>query len=286
MNRKGYEKRSIFLLLFFVLLSSAALEAQTREDIYIHVRPVIGGTEEENRYFKDNFEMEIRGAHYTVVNAEKEADYIFALRCEKWIDDEGKYKTLIITLINNYDGHEILTYGFDYDSLEEMNYYNLSLVYQGMANLPLNRLLDGNGPTQEERIAAMKDDLDAYKKYQQELRYWQDNRWRNRWLYVTAYGLFGNNVLASPEVDAPRLKSDGTGLDIIRPNGPFGWSPFGDGGLSLEFHFKNYLSAEAGIEISSLSAGDQQLFRFSFPLMLKFFLKPKSGFAITPYAGL
>ncbi|MDR3020726.1 MAG: hypothetical protein LBU66_07470, partial [Treponema sp.] len=133
-------------LVFIGLLSvTTAIFAQTREDIQVHVLPVTG-TPEQAAFFRDNFEMEIKGAGYTTTYIATEADYLFQLEVkpnmisyddgtqEQAPAEEGQF-LLHLTLIRNEDRTEMVAFSFPFTQLEEMYDFNLKLVYEAMANV-------------------------------------------------------------------------------------------------------------------------------------------------------
>ena len=171
-------KKKAILLLF---ISAAAVYSQTREDTGIFVRPVSGGTEEENVYFHDNFIMEIEAARYMIVDSDGEADFSFLLHCVKGEDASGAWKALEITVLEVHGRREIITLSCYYDKLSEMADWNLYPVYHAMANVPLTKQYGTTG--QRETMTVYVDNTDALLKWQR----WEDRRWRNKWIYVTGY---------------------------------------------------------------------------------------------------
>ncbi|GHV78920.1 hypothetical protein AGMMS49944_07110 [Spirochaetia bacterium] len=238
------KKKAILLLL--LIISAAAVYSQTREETKIFVRPVTGGTEEESVYFHDNFIMEIEAARYMIVDSEGEADFAFRLDCVKGLDEFGEWKALEITVLELREGREVITLSCYYDELREMYDWNLYLVYQAMANVPLTKQYASIGQKVRESVY-----IDTSPQVLA-VQAWEDQRWRNKWIYVTGYGSMG-----------------------------FGYG-FG-GGITGEFQFLNWMSVEAGVEIKYNIADPKLL--INVPVLVKFPLKPSRHYMISPYLG-
>ncbi|GHT68241.1 hypothetical protein FACS1894110_15330 [Spirochaetia bacterium] len=254
------------MFVILLLLVSTILYSQNREGISFFVRPVSGGTAEEHEFFHNNFEMEIRGARYKVVDTEDEADFVFSLVCKKGIsadEIQNTWNTLEMTIIDLRDGREIVTYGQEYDDITEMYDWILFMIYQGIANLPILEKNDG-GPVEIRREIYI--DNSARQA-------WEDQRWRNKWIYLTGYGSTGFDYGFSKTHDGEDLANT-----WYIPN------VFG-GGITGEFQFLNWMSVEAGAEIKSSKVDDDPYIVIDFPLTLKFPLKPARHFMISPYLG-
>jgi len=133
-------------LLFAV---TAAAFAQTREDVRIYIPPVAANAEQA-RFFHENFTMEISAAGYTITESEKEADYSMRITVmpnmivytdgtqELAPPDEHQY-ILRISLVRNSDNVVVLSLFHYFTNMEEMYEYNLYLIYQAMANVPMTK---------------------------------------------------------------------------------------------------------------------------------------------------
>jgi hypothetical protein len=238
------EKKAILLL----LISAAAVYSQTREDTKIFVRPVSGGTKEESDYFHDNFIMEIEAARYMIVDSEGEADFAFRLDCVKGTDEFGDWKALEITVLELREGREVITLSCYYDELREMYDWNLYLVYQAMANVPLTKQYVSIGQKVRESVY-----IDTSPQVLA-MQAWEDQRWQSKWIYVTGYGSIGF------------------------------YYGFG-GGITGEFQFLNWMSAEAGVEIKYNTAHTDPYLLINVPVLVKFPLKPSRHYMISPYLG-
>ncbi|MDR1636486.1 MAG: hypothetical protein LBR93_04030 [Treponema sp.] len=116
----------------------------TIPQIKVHVAPLEGGTEEETRYFKENFEMELIGAAYAVAETREESDFYMTLSVAP-LENEGEEdpsKGLDLTLFNTRTGQTIITLNWAYTELSEMSAWNLWLIYQAMANAPVVKVLN------------------------------------------------------------------------------------------------------------------------------------------------
>ena len=178
-------KREWGLFLLLVLVAASAF-AQSREDTLIHVLPVTG-TPEQATYFKQNFDMEIAAANYTITQNAGEADYLFQLSVSPnmVLYDDGTMdlappdepqNILTVTLIRGEDNEEIVSFSFPFTDLEEMYEHNLALVYGAMANVPITRLGD----------VVVVDESDL---------------WRNKWLYIR--GSFDYPVVTTHQSKVP-----------------------------------------------------------------------------------
>jgi len=98
-----------------------------------------------------------------------------------------------------------------------------------------------------------------------------NDAWRNKWLYV------GASLIWTPRI-------------YTGDNNSINFASFG-AGLSAEFHILNFMSLEAGLELSSdrieVKSGDyRNTSMLEIPLLVKLVYKPSSWFMLEPYAGL
>jgi hypothetical protein len=253
-----------YILAIGCLFSTAALFAQLRDDINVYVAPVSGGMPEQQIFFADNFRMELLGANYTVVESQADSDYTMNLSITQ--DVEASYKDefghmqaeriiniLTVSLMDTVEAREILQFSWAFETLEEMYEWNLHLIYQAMANVPLTKLTGV---------------VDT-------------NHWRNKWIYlrasfdypITFYAVDQSNTSIS--VLNPTKKEDYARLDHqIRP--------FPGVTLGIEFQFLNWLSVEGDFQVSF---GEPLATTFipAIQVALKFPLKPSRHFMIEPY---
>jgi hypothetical protein len=242
--------------LFIVILTQAAfvLFAQSRNDVEVFLAPTTGGTEEQQAFFNENFKMELTGANYAVVDNQKSADYSMNLKITQEIEEgDGELaqeiiNVLSISLVDNKDGHEILQFSWAFQNLEEMYEWNLHLIYQAMANVPLTKL------------TVVPD----------------TNHWRNKWLYICGYG----------GLDLTFGFYD-SGNEIPFQNREYTFYPGPLFGLGLEFQFLNFMSAEFELLGSHYNIDSvHSAIMFGMPLLLKFPLKPSKHFMLEPYGGV
>jgi hypothetical protein len=160
---------------------------------------------------------------------------------------------LTVSLLATEDAREILQFSWAFETLEEMYEWNLHLIYQAMANVPLTKLTGA---------------VDT-------------NHWRNKWLYlrasfdypITFYAVNAANT--SIYVTNPSRTEDYARLDHqVRP--------FPGLTLGIEFQFLNWMSVEGDFKINF---GEPLATTFipSIDLALKFPIKPTRHFMIEPY---
>jgi hypothetical protein len=254
-----------YLLALGCLFTAAAAAAQLRDDITVYVSPVTGGIPEQQLFFAENFKMELIGANYTVVDNQADSDYTMNLSITQDPEDsredqnspvsaERIINILTVSLLATEEAREILQFSWAFETLEEMYEWNLHLIYQAMANVPLTKLVGV---------------IDT-------------NHWRNKWLYlrasfdypVTFYAVNQDNT--SIYVPNPKRKEDYARLDHqVRP--------FPGLTLGLEFQFLNWLSLEGDF---TAAFGEPLIATFipAIQVALKFPIKPSRHFMIEPYA--
>jgi hypothetical protein len=241
-----------------VLVSPPFLAAQSRDDIVVYLSPVNGGTPEQQAFFDYNFRMELSGANYSVSGDIKEADYLINLSITQDLEEsedsqdggaERIINILTISLVDNRDGREVLRFSWAFEDLDDMYEWNLHLIYQAMANIPLTKL-----------TAAA--DI---------------NHWRNKWLYICGYGGLD---LTFGFYDYKGTIGDFQGR-------PYTFYPGPIFALGIEFQFLNFMSAEIDILGAPYEVTTQHsTLIFGLPLLLKFPLKPSRHFMLEPYGGI
>lgn len=257
-------------LLMFILLGLACFSyAQTREDILISVPMPTGGQTDEQQFFKEQFEMETTAAGYTITDNQGKSDYLIKLEIaanmveyEDGTTDlpppDEPQKKVTLRLVDNHDNHEIVMFEFPFDMKEEMYDWNLFLLYQAMANVPMTKLTSV---------------VDT-------------NHWRNKWLYLRA-------SFDYPSLTFYAFKSDPgdsmSGAIYNNKTNPWTYAPLEHqikplfaGTIGLELQFLNWMSAEADIQ---LCFGDpmNNSFTPSVGFQVKFPLKPSKHFMLEPY---
>jgi hypothetical protein len=238
-----------------LLFPVAVLFAQSRDDITVYVSPVSGGNAEEQMFFTENFKMELVGANYLVVENQDESDYTLALSVSRDKYEEGGVvqtdNILTVALLSSADGREMLQFSWAYMDLEEMYEWNLHLIYQAMANVPLTK------------ITGVPD----------------TNHWRNKWLYVRASFDYPITFYANPNPTAIwKVVNNQYEYDVLDHK----VLPYPGFTAGLEFQFLNWMSIEGNFQ---LTFGDPLSYALipAIGVELKFPLKPSKHFMIEPY---
>lgn len=249
-----------------LLVIPVVVFAQTRNDTMIYIPTPTGGNSTQQAFFKENFEMETIAAGYATTNNASESDYVLRLEIrpnmityddgtQELAPPEEKQNLLELRLIRNEDNIEIVMFNFPFTDVEEMYEYNLYLLYQAMANVPLTKLTAAN----------------------------EGDHWRNKWLYVRADAGFGLSVFKA--VSGEEWSNDNGGYWKNLTNSAsqeVGFLPMGT--VGVEFQFLNWMSAEADFRLL-FSYPDGQAFAPSLGVFLKVPLKPSRHFMLEPYAG-
>ncbi|MCL2069612.1 MAG: hypothetical protein FWH19_01325 [Treponema sp.] len=260
--------RKICLFIVSSLMAFSVF-AQTREDTAIFIPTVSAARPDHAAFFKENFDMETVAAGYSLADNANSADFTLRLDVspnmityddgfqEQAPPDEPQF-LLRVTLVRNEDGFEMVSFSFPFTELEEMYDFNLFLLYQAMANVPITRL--------GEVIA-------------------ETDRWRNKWLYVRGsfdYPVIANHIHVGDEI---------YGRSIYNPLNPLienqeldNITAVGLGvTIGLELQFLYWMSAEANFVFRFGEPHDQNAFIPGLGLQLKFPLKPANHFMLEPY---
>jgi hypothetical protein len=260
-------KKRIIPLLVFMAVGVAAF-SQTRDDIKVFIAPVTGSPEQAG-FFYENFTTETMGAGYTIAENAKDADYTLNLEVKPnmILYDDGttelappdeKQYVLQITLVRNEDNVEVVTFTFAYDTTDEMYNFNLYLLYEAMANVPLTKL-DG----------LVKDD-----------------RWRNKWLYIRASFDYPITFYQLKEPNALWGGGSGDVNDADRwHNLDHRINPFPAVTIGLEFQYLNWMSTELNFNLS-FSDPLSNSFIPAIQVEQKFPIKPSDHFMIEPYLAV
>ena len=254
-----------------IILVTGSVFAQTREDTSIYIQPVMGSPEQA-AFFQENFAMETAAAGYAIADTKREADYSIQLSVkpnmvlyddgteEQAPEDEPQF-ILNLVLIRNEDDIEMVAFSYPFTDVTDMYEFNLYLLYEAMANVPLTKL--GDIPIPED-----------------------NNWWRNKWLYVRM-------TLDYPVVNTHQLLSDGLwgGAAIYDDTiVPVRYAPLDHKvrvvpgvTIGVELQFLNWMSGEFDF---LLRFGDPMSYTFipELALSLRFPIKPKTKhFMIEPY---
>ena len=108
--------------------------------VRVYIFPMESGTPEEQEYFMEAMEMEFAGATYQVVDTIEDSDYNVRLAVSR---EGGSASSFNITLFDTKSGREVVSVGRDYREVAEMEDWNLFLITQAMANLPIVRIPPG-----------------------------------------------------------------------------------------------------------------------------------------------
>ncbi|MDR2500147.1 MAG: hypothetical protein LBD37_03575 [Treponema sp.] len=244
--------------------------AQTRDDVRIYIPMPRGGTPDEEAFFKENFTMETTAAGYAVTEEQRKSDYTLNLEIkpnmivyedgtEEQAPEDEKQQLLELKLVRNEDGNEIVSFSFAFTEKEEMYEYNLFLLYQAMANVPLTK------------ITAVPD----------------TDHWRNKWIYtrlsvdasLSIFHMDQNQENIEYNLKENRwdpIKDPSHGQEVI-------FSPSGT--IGVELQFLNWMAAEAVFK-PLFGLPDAQTFVPVVGLQLKGVLKPSKHFMIEPYLAL
>ena len=253
--------KKVCALLVLIAIAMPVL-SQSREDILVHVAPVQAARPDHAAFFKENFDLETSAAGYALTESLQQADYVLRLDVrpnlviyddgfeEPAPPDEPQY-LLNVTLVQNEDDVEMVAFSFPFTELEEMYEFNLYLLYQAMATVPLTRLGD----------IAILDDL-----------------WRHKWLYAR-----GSIDFTIPVNQAPPnffLWTQEDEYDRIPIYDEVMYYPGVT--LGLELQYLNWMSSElilsARFGLPGVSA-----FNPSLGIQVKFPIKPERNFKISPY---
>jgi hypothetical protein len=243
-----------YLLTVVLFFSTLVIFGQSRDDVAVFLAPVTGGTAEQQAFFIENFKLELIGANYTVADDQKSADYSINLNITQEVEDgedgvaEEILNILNLSLVDNKDSHEVLQFSWAFASLEDMYEWNLHLIYQAMANIPLTKL------------TVVPD----------------NDHWRNKWIYAAGYGGLDLNF---------GFYDSGTNVSFQNRDYTFYFGPLF--GLGIELQFLNFMSAELGVFGSPYEIdAEHTAVMFGMPLLVKFPLKPSRHFMLEPYAGI
>jgi hypothetical protein len=149
-------------VVIFFLFFAASVWAQSRNDIPIYLMPTSGGTADERAFFDKNFLMELESAQYKTVESERECDYIFEptvlaedrngeYRVSTGSESAGTGKQLQLKILkNDATRSELLQLSQAFVEKEDMYTWNLYLIFQAMANIPLPPKIEPLPSVQEE----------------------------------------------------------------------------------------------------------------------------------------
>jgi hypothetical protein len=202
----------LWVAVFFCIF--AFLSAQERSDIKLYIAPTTGGSPDAREFFDVNIPAEIKGANYTITNEPEEADYLVSLTITEEEDSDIPF-LFTLSVTKDQGSLSLVELSWAYTDVEEMYQWNLFLVYNALANIPLFKAPEEPTPAPE---AAPED----------------DNPERTRWLFV---GLRGG------------VSSGGYSFQLA-PNYVSGSSTgiIGEGGLVVEFRLFRFLGFQVEVD--------------------------------------
>jgi hypothetical protein len=248
--------------LLFALFPRFPLAAQNRTDVKIFIpRPLANtGINKQQDFFAEQFKMEISAANYTVTDGQDEADYLIQLTIddnEYWGEPDEKQFILTLALIRAEGSAEIVRFSWPFTEMIEMYQWNLYLVYQAMANVPMTKEVDEPVKTIVER--EIRTEAPAAR----------DDRWRNKWLYV-------NFSAGADMVYLVRTGSVLTDQGLVAPIGFVG----------AEIQFLDMMALELdALKVRLLHDTNRYVITLNSSALLKWVFKPDDFAMIEPYAG-
>jgi hypothetical protein len=103
-----------------------------KEDARVYIAPVTGGTQEERDYFLSNMRMELMGLGYEAAPSVAESDFYINMTLAM----EDNFHVVSLILFRADNNTEIVSLGSAYETLPDMNIWNIVLLVQAMANAP------------------------------------------------------------------------------------------------------------------------------------------------------
>jgi hypothetical protein len=257
----GILKGACLLVLFTLALPAFA---QSREDVNVYIAPVLANPDQAT-FFKENFTTETLGAGYNVAQEIDDADYILNLEVKPnmILYDDGslelappdeKQYILYVRLVDHDENTELVSFSFAFTSTDEMYDFNLYLLYEAMANVPMTKL--GAGLI-------------------------QNDQWRNKWLYIRAsfdYPITFYQLL-KPDV----LMGDGPHNPVLPLEHKI--SPFPAVTFGVELQYLYFMSTELSFNLSFADPFGHS-FIPAIQIEQKFPIKPGRNFLIEPYAAV
>ena len=266
--KKNIKKKILLVILFFTGFS---LSAQNFREYKIFVPAVDGqGTIGENAFFYKQLAYEVVNLGHTIVRDRRDSDFILKgavipytedMNNENAVKQVVNSRGMVFTVPDNRAVPSLMPGEFIF-SLELLDRYSKEILAQQkiiymFIDQSVTDLLSIT-------IYNMLSSLPALEK---------SADWRDKWLYLNT------NFLWNPRI------YDGTVRSINIANIGFG--------LSAEFHFHNFISAEIGADITQdwlvYSDVDGDVYRdliLELPLMVKFVLKPLEFYMLEAYGGV
>lgn len=265
--------KKLLLCVPFMLAAALFYPQESREEVEIYIPRPTGGNSEQQAYFHENFIMETAAAGYAITDVPGNSDYILYLTIKPNMilyDDgtqdmappEEPQNILELRLVRTDDSVDIIQFEFAFNDLEDMYEFNLYLLYQAMANVPLTK-----------RLGVVEDD-----------------HWRNKWFYLRT-SLDFNVPAYIPDIHqflVTEIDSHGQEYTTNFPVSQL--VPFAPGlSVGLELHFLNWMSAELDL---SILLGNVTSITYNYDpvatidVSLKFPIKPPAHYMIEPFIGV
>jgi hypothetical protein len=259
--------RAVFSLLFLLAVLFPLSAQNSRSDIKVFIaRPVSSpGITEQEDFFAEQFKMEIGAANYTVTDNRDEADYLILLTVDNndyWGQPDEKRYILALALVRTADNKEIVQFAWPFTEMSEMYQWNLYLVYQALANVPMTRETNDHAQTvvEREQVFVGGDGVVVAGR---------DEHWRNKWLYL-------NFCVGADMAYLVREGSVLTDQGMIVPVGFLG----------AEIQFLDTLSVELdAVKVRLLHDTEKYIVTLCPAAVLKWVFKPDDYAMIEPYAG-
>jgi len=256
-------KKTYFLVILSVF--TVSLFAQTRADIKVNILPVKADAEQAD-YFQKNFAMETIGAGYTLAENSNDADYSLALEVkpnmilyddgtEELAPPDEKQSVLQVELIRNEDNTEMVSFAFPFTDVEEMNDFNLYLLYEAMANVPFTKEIGS--------VVVEEDDF-----------------WRKKWLYVRASFDYPITFYELLEPNELIDQSHGRVIPLDHKIRPLPAATLG-----LELQYLNWMSTEVAFHMCFSDPINDSLIP-TIIIEQKFPIKPGKIFMLEPYLAI
>jgi hypothetical protein len=160
-------------LLFCGVFSLFSVLAEDLPNVSVWVSPVEGGSDEEKQYFYDNMRMELVGGGYSLAESRENSDFYMNIRVVQGEEDGAPVNYVNLSLHDSRTEKEIVNLSWDYNTLNDMDIWNLYLVFQTMANAPIAKSVvvpEGEAPPPAELPPP------------------PPNPWHNKWLWIGAVG--------------------------------------------------------------------------------------------------
>jgi hypothetical protein len=247
--------KTLFLKMILTLVLCSSVYSQSRNDTLIFLERTSGGTSAENQFFDENLSVELAAANYSVTTIRTQADFILipTVVVEADAPAETPHSIVLRLVQNNPEQTEIIQAGIAYDEVTEMYQWNLYLIYQVMANVPMSKA----------ETAAAEVEPSPIEHY-----------WRDKWIYLSVAGIYNPQYIID---------------NIIGEWWPTSPTSF-TGSVGIEVQFLNFLSMELRIRPDILyyepaKEGGGPLFNLALPLSIRFIAKPGDIWMLEPYLG-